>query len=99
MLRPAGVPGTCETTRTMGGQRREIDRDRSAHVDPSRPHRGSALKDPRDHHYLVEHDDAGADETLDASSPRPCNPAGSANTAWTGRKYLANLDIPSRRRW
>jgi sugar phosphate isomerase/epimerase len=57
----------------------------------------SALKDPRDHHYFVEHDDAGADETVDATSPRPRNPAGSANTAWTSRKYLANLEIPRRR--
>ena len=30
-------------------------------------------------------------------SPRPRNPAGSANTAWTSRKYLAELDIPKRR--
>jgi sugar phosphate isomerase/epimerase len=58
----------------------------------------SALRDPDDHHYFVEHDDAGNDETTDATSPRPRNPAGSANTAWTSRKYLANLDIP-RRRW
>jgi sugar phosphate isomerase/epimerase len=58
----------------------------------------SALKRPSDHHYFVEHDDAGDDETLDATSPRPRNPAGSANTAWTGRKYLANLEIP-RRHW
>jgi sugar phosphate isomerase/epimerase len=57
----------------------------------------SALRDPDDHHFLVEHDDGGADETLDATSPRPRNPAGSANTAWTSRKYLANLDVP--RRW
>jgi sugar phosphate isomerase/epimerase len=58
----------------------------------------SALKNPDDHHFLVEHDDAGNDETLDATSPRPRNPAGSANTAWTGRKYLANVQIPRRRR-
>jgi sugar phosphate isomerase/epimerase len=58
----------------------------------------SALKDPDDHHFLVEHDDAGSDETVDATSPRPRNPAGSANTAWTSRKYLANLEIPRRRR-
>lgn len=58
----------------------------------------SALKNPKDHHYFVEHDDAGTDETVDATSPRPRNPAGSANTAWTGRKYLANLEIPRRRR-
>jgi sugar phosphate isomerase/epimerase len=57
----------------------------------------SALKKPNDHHFFVEHDDAGTDETADATSPRPRNPAGSANTAWTGRKYLANLDIPGRR--
>jgi sugar phosphate isomerase/epimerase len=59
----------------------------------------SALKNPKDHHFLVEHDDAGTDETADATSPRPRNPAGSANTAWTGRKYLANLELPRRRRW
>ena len=57
----------------------------------------SALRDPGRHHYFVEHDDAGDDETVDATSPRPRNPAGSANTAWTGRKYLANLEIPRRR--
>ncbi|MBA2810459.1 hypothetical protein E0500_024450 [Streptomyces sp. KM273126] len=53
---------------------------------------------PAHHHFLVEHDDAGNDETADATSPRPLNPAGSANTAWTGRKYLANLEIPRRKR-
>ena len=58
----------------------------------------SALKRPGDYHYFIEHDDAGDDETLDATSPRPRNPAGSANTVWTGRKYLANLELP-RRRW
>jgi sugar phosphate isomerase/epimerase len=58
----------------------------------------SVLRNPGNHHYFVEHDDAGSDETLDATSPRPRNPAGSANTAWTGRKYLANLELP-RRRW
>jgi sugar phosphate isomerase/epimerase len=58
----------------------------------------SALRNPKDHHFFVEHDDAPADETADATSPRPRNPAGSANTAWTGRKYLANLEIPRRRR-
>jgi sugar phosphate isomerase/epimerase len=57
----------------------------------------SALRNPKDHHYFVEHDDAGADETVDATSPKPPNPAGSANTAWTSRKYLANLEIPKRR--
>jgi sugar phosphate isomerase/epimerase len=57
----------------------------------------SALRDPGDHHYFVEHDDAPQDETADATSPRPRNPAGSANTAWTSRKYLADLDIPRRR--
>ena len=59
----------------------------------------SALRNPNRHHYFVEHDDAGDDETPDATSPRPRNPAGSANTAWTGRKYLANLEIPRRRPW
>jgi sugar phosphate isomerase/epimerase len=58
----------------------------------------SALRDPGDHHYFVEHDDAPQDETPDATSPRPRNPAGSANTAWTSRKYLAELEVP-RRRW
>jgi hypothetical protein len=53
---------------------------------------------PGRHYFFVEHDDAGDDETPDASSPRPRNPAGSANTAWTGRKYLATLEIPRRRR-
>jgi sugar phosphate isomerase/epimerase len=57
----------------------------------------SALRRPNDHEYLVEHDDAGNDETADATSPRPLNPAGSANTAWTGRKYLANLKTRRRR--
>jgi sugar phosphate isomerase/epimerase len=58
----------------------------------------SALKNPGRHWYFVEHDDAGDDETPDPSSPRPRNPAGSANTAWTSRKYLANLEIRRRRR-
>ncbi|MFE2941705.1 sugar phosphate isomerase/epimerase family protein [Streptomyces sp. NPDC059255] len=58
----------------------------------------SALKNPAHHHFLVEHDDAGNDETADENSPRPLNPAGSANTAWTGRKYLANLEISRRKR-
>lgn len=57
----------------------------------------SALRDPRDHVFHVEHDDAPQDETPDSTSPRPRNPAGSANTAWTSRKYLANLDIRRRR--
>jgi sugar phosphate isomerase/epimerase len=59
----------------------------------------SALRDPDDHYFFVEHDDAGNDETVDANSPRPRNPAGSANTAWTSQKYLANLEVPGRRRW
>jgi hypothetical protein len=46
----------------------------------------------------VEHDDAPDDETPTATSPRPRNPAGSANTAWTSRKYLANLAIKGRGR-
>jgi sugar phosphate isomerase/epimerase len=58
----------------------------------------SALRDPREHHYFVEHDDAPEDETPDATSPRPRNPAGSANTAWTSRKYLAGLEIRRRGR-
>jgi sugar phosphate isomerase/epimerase len=58
----------------------------------------SALRDPDDHWFFVEHDDAPADETVDATSPRPRNPAGSANTAWSSRKYLANLEV-RRRRW
>jgi sugar phosphate isomerase/epimerase len=53
----------------------------------------SALRDPRDHVYHVEHDDAPQDETADGNAPRPRNPAGSANTAWTSRKHLANLEI------
>jgi sugar phosphate isomerase/epimerase len=62
----------------------------------------SALRDPDDHHYFVEHDDAPDDETAAVPqgqplSPRPRNPAGSANTAWTSRKYLANLEIGRRR--
>jgi sugar phosphate isomerase/epimerase len=58
----------------------------------------SALRDLDDHVYHVEHDDAGSDETADSSSPRPRNPAGSANTSWVSRKYLAELEVP-RRRW
>ena len=58
----------------------------------------SALRDPREHIYHVEHDDAPDDETPTATSPRPRNPAGSANTAWTSRKYLANLAIKGRGR-
>jgi sugar phosphate isomerase/epimerase len=56
----------------------------------------SALRDPRDHVYHVEHDDAPSDETADQTSPRPRNPAGSANTSWVSRKYLAELEIPRR---
>jgi len=56
-----------------------------------------ALRNPRDYYYFIEHDDAGLDETVDATSPRPANPAGSAHTVWTGRKYLANLEF--KRRW
>jgi sugar phosphate isomerase/epimerase len=56
----------------------------------------SGLRNLRRHHYFVEHDDAGNDETIDATAPRPLNPAGSANTAWTGRKYLANLELRQR---
>jgi sugar phosphate isomerase/epimerase len=58
----------------------------------------SATKDPDGHHYFVEHDDAPQDETADGNSPRPRNPAGSANTSWVSRKYLANLEI-KKRRW
>jgi sugar phosphate isomerase/epimerase len=54
----------------------------------------SALAEPRDHVYHVEHDDAPADETLDGTSPRPRNPAGSANTAWVSQRHLAQLEIP-----
>jgi sugar phosphate isomerase/epimerase len=56
----------------------------------------SALKDTRNHHYFVEHDDAPDDETPTATSPRPRNPAGSANTSWTSWKYLANLEVRRR---
>jgi sugar phosphate isomerase/epimerase len=57
----------------------------------------SALRDVDDHHYFVEHDDAPQDETADGNAPRPRNPAGSANTSWTSRKYLANLEVRRRR--
>ena len=56
----------------------------------------SALGDLGDHVYHVEHDDAPSDETIDGTSPRPRNPAGSANTSWTSRKYLAELKVPGR---
>lgn len=58
----------------------------------------SALDNTNRHHFLAEHDDAVDDETPDATSPRPLNPAGSANTAWTSRKYLSELRVPRRRR-
>jgi sugar phosphate isomerase/epimerase len=58
----------------------------------------SALRDLDDHHYFVEHDDAPDDETPTPVSPRPRNPAGSANTAWTSRKYLAELEVRRRGR-
>jgi sugar phosphate isomerase/epimerase len=58
----------------------------------------SALDDLRDHHYLIEHDDAGDDETPDATSPRPRNPAGPANTVWTSRKFLGEVRAPRGRR-
>jgi sugar phosphate isomerase/epimerase len=57
----------------------------------------SALRDLDDHHYFVEHDDAPDDETPTGASPRPRNPAGSANTAWTSHKYLAELEVRRRR--
>nr|KEP24745.1 hypothetical protein DA06_00065 [Georgenia sp. SUBG003] len=44
----------------------------------------SGLDDLRDHRYFIEHDDAGAADR---------NPAGSPNTVWTGRKFLAELDV------
>jgi sugar phosphate isomerase/epimerase len=59
----------------------------------------SALRDADDHVFHVEHDDAPQDETADSSAPRPRNPAGSANTSWTSRKYLANLEFKRRRHW
>ena len=55
-------------------------------------------RDPSRHHYFVEHDDAPDDETPTDTSPRPRNPAGSANTAWTSRKYLGELQLGKRRR-
>jgi sugar phosphate isomerase/epimerase len=58
----------------------------------------SALRDLDEHHYFVEHDDAPDDETPMSTSPRPRNPAGSANTAWTSRKHLAGLEVRRRRR-
>jgi sugar phosphate isomerase/epimerase len=57
----------------------------------------SALRDLDDHHYFVEHDDAPDDETPTGASPRPRNPAGSANTAWTSHKHLAGLEVRRRR--
>jgi len=57
----------------------------------------SALKNVNDHHYFVEHDDAPDDETANSAAPRPLNPAGSANTSWTSRKYLAELKVRKRR--
>ena len=57
----------------------------------------SALKNVSNHHYFVEHDDAPDDETAGSTAPRPRNPAGSANTSWTSRKYLAELKVPKRR--
>jgi sugar phosphate isomerase/epimerase len=64
----------------------------------------SALRDLDDHHYFVEHDDAPEDETNDVQGQplvrRPRNPAGSANTSWVSRKYLANLEVRRRgRHW
>jgi hypothetical protein len=60
----------------------------------------SALRDPADH---VEHDDetASLPPGTPAGTPlpvKPRNPAGSANTAWTSRKYLVDLEIPGRHR-
>jgi len=57
----------------------------------------SAVRDVDDHHYFVEHDDAPDDETASGTAPRPRNPAGSANTSWTSRKYLAELEVRRRR--
>ena len=58
----------------------------------------SAARDLDDHHYFVEHDDAPDDETAGGSAPKPRNPAGSANTSWVSRKYLANLEVRRRGR-
>ena len=47
----------------------------------------SALRRPKDHEYLVEHDDA----------PNPvANPAGASNTSWFSRKHLAELELSRR---
>jgi sugar phosphate isomerase/epimerase len=54
----------------------------------------SALGDNSRHHFLVEHDDAHTGPTAEPGSPKPLSLAGSANTAWTGRKYLAGLALP-----
>lgn len=54
----------------------------------------TALENPAQHHFIVEHDDAGADRTAQDTPSVHLNPAGSANTAWTGRKYLADLTFP-----
>ena len=53
----------------------------------------SALENRSDHVYFIEHDDAGRDETVDENAPKPANPAGSANTVWTGCKYLSGLTV------
>lgn len=53
----------------------------------------SVLRDPRAHRFIVEQDDAPFSTERAARSERQLNPAGSANTAWRGRRFLAELEL------
>ncbi|WP_198143109.1 sugar phosphate isomerase/epimerase [Paracoccus sp. 228] len=50
----------------------------------------SALDDPSQHLFFIEHDDAGR-TVPEEGFPKAANPAGAANTIWTGRKHIAGL--------
>ncbi len=49
-----------------------------------------ALDNPAKHLFFIEHDDAGR-TVPEEGFPKAANPAGAANTIWTGRKFMAGL--------
>lgn len=51
----------------------------------------SNLDNPSQHLFLIEHDDAGATTPPEGMDREAANPAGPANTIWSGRKHLAGL--------
>ncbi|WP_136683830.1 sugar phosphate isomerase/epimerase family protein [Falsirhodobacter xinxiangensis] len=50
----------------------------------------AGLDDPSQHLFFIEHDDAGR-TVPEEGFPKAANPAGAANTIWTGRKHIAGL--------